>query len=815
MRLLLASTRLIGGAGIACRRIWESLREQNKVSIATLVYRENADLWLREYNKETGQTLTREIYKHGSEWADEKLSRQFGEERSDFSSTYLSALEVEGPYDTALIELFDAHDIVNMHWTAGLLSIKSLRHLHDTKKPVLITLHDQKHFTGACHYSAGCRLFTKICSGCPQLATRRTQLLAEQQHSVKRTILSAPNFYWTGPSDWIVKEAASSALTHSTDHVLPSLKNPVVDDAICSPDEVERIASKFRTQKRKVALVADNLSDPRKGILIGVKALAMAVASSSNLNQGVELHLAGTTEGSEIIIADLINQFNHVGATQPLISIVNHGRVPSHHLSVILGLVDLLVFPSIEENYSNLLIETIGQGTPIVAFAVGGNREIAGGYPDLMRVVGDRLNIANGINAHDETRLSHATNMLSKCIKEQLINVLSPINTSSEAERCKKNHSRARVAESYLLAMQAILDGHSNSAATSSAHTHPIIPKPSQQPSANCSANRRRVVNNSEPVSWLGTKNDWAIQVADGQLLLMLALQPSWDESFISSRLDSEHWSWNQFTAFKHDSYEMPELRDWDMVAVIGTSRWQGTGCSSQLLLPTAEPEIALPVLLQAVVRMPTRKAIKWNTISDLLWQAICGEIIVSPMQGMSHFPSATHFVQAVDISTIIKERAVPRPRIPLSTIDDGSINVEEPVFWLGRHTFNDLSLKPEQALVGAGLYPSWEPDYLQKIFSRHAEVEFLHEVMHAESDLPELRFWNTIVFRISSSASFHLFTEDTDEVHGFPVLYMGHGQRSAISSLLSLKELASMAKALNTVIPPMAGLHQIASSLC
>ena len=89
-----------------------------------------------------------------------------------------------------------------------------------------------------------------------------------------------------------------------------------------------------------------------------------------------------------------------------------------------------------------------------------------------------------------------------------------------------------------------------------------------------------------------------------------------------------------------------------------------------------------------------------------------------------------------------------------------------------------------------------------------------MHEVFHAESDLPELRYWNTIVFRISSSTSCHLFAEDTDEVHGFPVLYMVHGQRSAISSLLSLKELASIAKVLNTVIPPMAGFHQIASSL-
>jgi hypothetical protein len=814
MRILFTSTRLSGGAGIACRRIWETFREQNKVSKATLVYRKNADLWQREYNKKTSQTVTQEIYKHGNEWAEERLSKLFNEERSDFSATYLSGLELEGPYDAALMNLFDEHDIVNVHWASGLLTIKSLQHLRDTKKPVLITLHDQRYFTGACHYSAGCRLFTKICSSCPQLATRRTQLLAEQQHRIKHAILSAPNFYWTGPSEWIVKEAASSALPHSTAHVLPSLKNPVVDDAICTPDEVERIASKFRTQKRKVALVADDLNDPRKGSLIGAKALAMAVASSKDLEEGIELHLAGATEGSETIIRDLINQYNHLGESQPLISVVSHGRVPSHHLAVILKLVDLLIFPSLEENYSNLLIETLVQGTSVAAFAVGGNKEIAEAHPELMKVVGDRLNIANGFNAHDKTKLSHATKLLSQTIKQQLIHVSSASDSTSEAARCRQTHSRAHIAESYLSAIETILDGHLHSGVNSNTQTHPSKPENSLKPRPYFKGNSRRVANHSEPVFWLGTKNDWPIQVADDQLLMMLTLQPSWDERFISSRLNSEHWTWNQFTVFKNDSYQVPELQYWDMVAVIGTSRWRGTGCSSQLLLPTAEPENALPVLLQAVVTIPTKKRISWNTISDLLWQAICGECVVSPMQGMSHFPSATHFVDAIDLNAILEERPDPRPRILLSAIDRDSINVEEPVFWLGRHTFNDLSLKPEQMLVGFGLYPSWEPGYLQKISSGQTKVEVMTEVLHAESDLPELRYWNTILFRILPSASCHLFSEDTDEVHGFPVLYMGHGHRSAISSLLSLKQIASIDKALTTVIPPMAGLHQIASSL-
>jgi hypothetical protein len=755
------------------------------------------------------------VYTHSSEWADEKLSKHFNEERSDFSATYLSALELEGPYDDALIQLFDEHDLVNMHWVSGLFSIKCLQYLSEAKKPVLVTMHDQKHLTGACHYSAGCRLFTTLCSACPQLATRRAQLLAEQQHRIKQSILSNPNFYWTGPSEWILKEAVSSGIPHSTGHVLPSLKNPVVDDSACTTDELKAISTRFNPQRKRVALVADNLNDPRKGSLIGVRALAMAVAGGQRFNELIELHLAGATEGTETIIRDMLDQFSLSSELQPQIVVVSHGRVPSHHLAVILSLVDLLIFPSIEENYSNLLIETLGQGTAVAAFAVGGNREIARSYPELMRVVGDRLNISNGFNAHDETRLSHATMLLSRAIRQLLIEVAAPSERTIVAKRCREIHSRDRVAESYFSAMQSLLDRTSSLCADNYARGGVGVRRHQQQPSPYIAGNRRRVVNNNEPVFWIGTKNDWPMQVADNQLLLMLVLQPSWDDSYISSRLDSEHWIWNQFIAFKHDQYEVPELQYWDMAAVIGICRDQGNGCSARLLLPTAELENALPVLLQATVSSPTEKEITWNTLSDLLWQAICGDCLVSPMQGLSHFPSTSHLVEGIKVKSRMPEKPALRQGLLLSEIDHCKVNVEEPVFWLGRYTFNDIALKPEQSFIGSGLYPSWEPSYLQKIISSHVMLEVLQEVNHAESALRELRYWNTVLFRISSSSAGQLFTEISDEIHAFPILYLGYGLKSEIPAAVGISELASIAKGLDAVIPPMAGLHQIVSSLC
>jgi glycosyltransferase involved in cell wall biosynthesis len=816
MRVLFCATRLSGGAGIACRRIWEAFREFKKVEVATIVYRQDADLWTTSWSKSSGKTTNQNCYKHHSQWINESLSVYLNDERSDFSATYLSAHPSESPYDDALINLFDAHDVINMHWVAGLFSIKSMRHLRDTRKPVLITLHDQNHFTGVCHYSAGCRLFTHHCSDCQQLLSKNAKALAEEQYRIKQAILGSPNFYWTGPSDWIVEEAARSSIPFSRKNILKSLKNPVVDDASCSQVETDAIISKFNPCDKRIALVADNLNDPRKGIAIGIESIALALSDKAHKLGSVEIHLIGSSNSIDTVMHESIAKYARNSKQKITVSVVSHGRVPSHHLAIILRKVDILVFPSIEENYSNLLIEALEQGTSIIALAVGGNREIALNYPELMKTVGANLNIKNGINGKDNDRLEHCVSMLSRLICSRLKEGDNRKKSAEVIKRCKHNHGRSAVANSYLASINSIVKLNTDySKFPADAWDKFALANPTQHTKMSM-RHARGTINNSEPVFWLGTNNDLSIELTESEILLIITLNPSWEEDYIFKRLDHAHWHWKEFPLFNHSSFQMPELQYWDLVAITATRQPNDSSTSNRLLLPTSEQETALPILLEAVIPTSAEGYQKqsWSRLSDLLWQPILGDCIVPPMKGLSCYPSDVDLNDPISIKQINEGKRAERHKVMLSHFTLNAINVEEPVFWLGADVFNDFEEKSEICLLGCALYPSWETDYINNITTQYTNIKILSEIDHTTAQLDELKFWNTIVFQVTCNKFDHFFNAESDPQHCLPLLYLGVEDEGERSPGLSLHDLQGKARTLQTVVPIMAGFDRIISSL-
>lgn len=263
-------------------------------------------------------------------------------------------------------------------------------------------------------------------------------------------------------------------------------------------------------------------------------------------------------------------------------------------------------------------------------------------------------------------------------------------------------------------------------------------------------------------------------------------------------------------TLFTHDQYHIPELRYWDCVVLLSTSKTHDGHRTSRLLRRMDEADNGIPILLQAIVRISPSSCASWNTFSDLIWQCIVGECIVSPMQGISSYPLTVPFAQPIDASRAILHKPKPRVRQLLSSIQHHQINTEEPVYWLGRDSFNDLALGSKQPLIAYGLYPSWDTDYLSKITSDQADLQVLHEIPHTQSHLPQLRYWNTVLIRITLPSTCHLFSEEADEVHALPILYMGYGEIFDIMPNNTLLSFETISKTMTTLIPPMAGLRTI-----
>ena len=103
--------------------------------------------------------------------------------------------------------------ILHFHNWYNLISMKELLRLNRKGYRVVVTLHDERFFTGGCHYTFSCQKFKTDCHACPELPSVINLLPS-------RNIRSAVNLFdesnlqlvFIAPSQWLKNEALSSLL---------------------------------------------------------------------------------------------------------------------------------------------------------------------------------------------------------------------------------------------------------------------------------------------------------------------------------------------------------------------------------------------------------------------------------------------------------------------------------------------------------------------------------------------------------------------------------------------------------------------------
>lgn len=72
--------------------------------------------------------------------------------------------------DITSLPEFKWADVVHLNWiNQGMLSLRNIRKIVKSGKPVVWTMHDMWQATGICHYSGGCMSYKTGCAGCPLL----------------------------------------------------------------------------------------------------------------------------------------------------------------------------------------------------------------------------------------------------------------------------------------------------------------------------------------------------------------------------------------------------------------------------------------------------------------------------------------------------------------------------------------------------------------------------------------------------------------------------------------------------------------------
>ncbi|MBU4468618.1 MAG: glycosyltransferase family 4 protein [Candidatus Omnitrophica bacterium] len=246
-------------------------------------------------------------------------------------------------------------DIVHLHWiTGGMVRIEDIAKIN---KPIIWSLHDMWAFTGGCHYDNNCGKYESECAFCPVLNSGKKKDLSNRIFNQKKRIYKKiKNLTIVGLSRWLTNCVDRSVLLSSRKVI--NIPNPINTEIFC-PVEVKtaREILGLPLDKKLILFGADSITDYLKGF----KELSKALDKIKKTD--VEIIVFGSGE------LNTPKQFkfptHYIGQLSDDIS-----------LKILYNASDVTILPSLQENLSNVVMESLSCGTPTVAFNIGGNSDM-------------------------------------------------------------------------------------------------------------------------------------------------------------------------------------------------------------------------------------------------------------------------------------------------------------------------------------------------------------------------------------------------------------------------------------------------------
>lgn len=352
MRVLIVNTsERVGGAAVAANRLMEALNNHG-VKAMMLVQKKETDC-LTVAGLPQSPLLRWHFL-----W--ERLIIFF---HLRFSRKHLFEIDIAnaGTDITQLPEFRNA-DIIHLHWiNQGMLSLKDIRKILQSGKPVVWTMHDMWPATAICHYTRGCNLYHTQCCKCPILPANPNDLASKIWKSKKR-MLKNSNVHFVACSHWLENEARRSALLAG--HKITSIPNTIDSRVFRQTDQAEaRVRFGLPVDKQVILFVSQCVTDERKGVAYFIEAIEKMVRLYPMLAEKAIVAIMG---GHAEEVA------NQLALPAFLLGYVTH----SQDIVMAYNAADVYVLPSLEDNLPNTLMEAMACGLPCVSFKVGGIPEM-------------------------------------------------------------------------------------------------------------------------------------------------------------------------------------------------------------------------------------------------------------------------------------------------------------------------------------------------------------------------------------------------------------------------------------------------------
>lgn len=341
MKVLKVVTSLRGGAGIAALRSARAL-EASGVEVRVL-YLHPADA-----TRKTGP-LAEGRPTRFRQRATTALNRLVSSPDSLLATPFTTTV---GQLREARLEA-SAADIIHFHATTNVISTANVIRAA-AKVPVVVTLHDERFYTGACHHAAACDGFRRGCRTCPQVVPLVQPWINRSMEEEFRATSGEPALMVVAPSRWIASRARESRLLAGWAAVT-RIPNCVPLD-VFNPGRRLAARSKLRIDDQKFVIVT-----------IGDKGTALAQDAMNGVS------LAAT----RVQLTNTIWMHIGEGAPRGRFSTVRVPYTTSElEMADHLAAADLYINTTALDNFPNSNLETAASGVPTIVSQVGGAAEV-------------------------------------------------------------------------------------------------------------------------------------------------------------------------------------------------------------------------------------------------------------------------------------------------------------------------------------------------------------------------------------------------------------------------------------------------------